>query len=159
MKKGLLACIVFILVIIASMKWQFWAGYATSPESKEIDCRAVLNIVTPEQLHFTGVMKMHAVNGKGLALIEGNYHQASEAPTVLNRKVFFDYSQNEDMLSMHSNKVARLPSDNADESVLATLLPTFYFRPDITHNIGLYKQGSGYIFAGTVIPFVYCVKG
>ncbi|CAI1122429.1 hypothetical protein [Serratia quinivorans] len=152
---------VAVLAVVATVSISLILGkwHAASTLADEISCRADLNIISIPEIQFMGVMKIHAVNGKGVILYAGSYRQQSGASGLINRKVFFNYKKNKDMLYMVSYKATVLPSDNAAEQQISALLPRFFYTPDITHNVGLYKQGNGNIFAGTIIPFLYCAKG
>ncbi|WPU21990.1 hypothetical protein RI049_18345 [Cedecea neteri] len=136
----------------------YFFGHESAPAVvNDISCNADLNI-SVDDIYLTGVMKFRASNGHGIMLINGSFPRTAGGHGVINRKVFFGYSHYGITLNLTSNKVDVLPSDTANERELAILLPKFFYTPDISHNFGVYRQGQGYIFAGTAVPFVFCLK-
>lgn len=156
MKVSFYTASIGALVAVAITGYFF--GQDSSPAAiNDVSCNADLNISAGD-LYLTGVMKFRAANGHGVMLINGSFPRQVGGTRVINRKIFFDYSRYGETLNLASNKVDVLPSDNANERELAALLPKFFYTPEISHNFGVYRQGQGYIFAGTAIPFVYCLK-
>lgn len=132
--------------------------YTTSSESREnVFCNSNIKIIT-DNILFTGIFKLKANDGDGFFLINGSFIRQNGSKGVINRKVTFKYTRTEEMWTMNSDKTFTLPSDNASADELKKLLPPFYFTSGVTHNVGIYNQGSGYIFSGGAIPFAYCHK-
>lgn len=148
-----------IVALVAVGITGYFFGRNSSPAAiNDVSCNADLNISAGD-LYLTGVLKFRAANGHGVMLINGSFPRQAGGTGVINRKIFFDYSRYGETLNLASNKVDILPSDNANGRELAVLLPKFFYTPEISHNFGVYRQGQGYIFAGTAVPFVYCLKG
>lgn len=132
----------------------FFHSWYTSP----VECHSNVRIFNRDgemKLLFSYSMK----EGAGVANIAGAFFENDKMVGTVSRTATFNYTNNNNIFTMHSTDVARSGLDKFDDEFLSQYLPRFYLFKDVPLIITITPQlKSGWIFSTGKVPSFYCEK-
>ncbi|EKT55340.1 hypothetical protein [Providencia burhodogranariea] len=92
----------------------------------------------------------------GWIKIKGDIKNGNDS-SIINRKVFFSYTQSKNTLNLNTNEIITYKSDNAKNEILENIFSYAYIYKDSNMDLSIYPQGDGgYFISSTEQHGVYC---
>ncbi|ENK9830956.1 hypothetical protein AB4F65_004951 [Escherichia coli] len=150
MKNNLI--IVCFIIIFTS------AFFILSFQSKEINCTGNITFIKgKEKLSLIVSNKMD--DGKGFITLSGTLDNGNNESLEISKKVNFNYSQNNDVITAKSVTIHNYPENEVLPEEANAWLPDFFIKPDtnitwVINRIGL----NSWLFFSNPVPLYLCEK-
>ncbi len=132
--------------------------FMLSFHSKEINCTGNITFIKgKEKLSLIVGNKMD--DGKGLITLSGTIDNGNNESLEISKKVNFNYSQNNDVITAKSVTIQNSPENEVISEEANVWLPDFFIKPDtnitwVINRIGL----NSWLFFSNPVPLYICEK-
>lgn len=135
----------------------FVINFISDKSLSEINCNSNLFLTDHEHdLNFNSQYTFSIGKNNGWLKIKGEIFQ-DENIYLINRKLYFIHSRNENAFLLKINEITTAIDDNAPDSLLSHFLPSAYIKEGLKMDVFIYPQTSkGYLITSSDRYGIYC---